>query len=152
MVLIRLVSVLAAASMLLTAAAQDDSRPTPTTTVVRKPITTPTTIVKASAPVAIGCFATSTPLESHGTYEYQSPGNCQLVCLQEGKNVFAVSDGTTCWCGDLKPPKDSMVANNTCDTNCAGFRDQKCKQPFCRYQYTHADSPQVVDLTSSGLS
>lgn len=124
MVLIRLVSALAAASMLLTAAAD-----TPTTTVVTNPITTPTTIVPARAQVSIGCFATSVPLESHGIYEFQSPGNCQLVCLQEKKNVFAVSDGNTCWCGDKIPPKTAQVDNGTCDTTCAGTKENKCGGP-----------------------
>jgi cell wall integrity and stress response component len=131
MVLIRFVSVLAAASMLLTAAAQDDSAPTPTTTVVTKSITTPTTTLRAPAQVSIGCFATSTPLESHGEFNFQSPGNCQLVCLQEGKDVFAVSDGTTCWCGDKIPPKDSQVADDKCDTTCAGTDVTLCKLIPC---------------------
>jgi cell wall integrity and stress response component len=113
--------------MVLTAAAQDDSAPTPTTTVVTKPITTPTTIIPAPEQVSVGCFATSTPLESHGEYNFQSPGNCQLVCLQEGKNVFAVSDGTTCWCGDKIPPKVSQVDDDKCDTTCAGTELSLCK-------------------------
>jgi cell wall integrity and stress response component len=126
MVLVRLVSLLAAASMLLTAAADD----TPTST-IRKPITTPTTVVPARAQVSIGCFATSTPLESHGDYLYQSPGNCQLVCLQEGKDVFGVSDGKTCWCGDKIPPASSKVDDSSCDTICGGTDKEKCKWKIC---------------------
>lgn len=146
MVLIRLVTALAAASMLLTAAADDT--PTPT---VKKPITTPTVTLPARAQVSIGCFATSTPLESHGDYEFQSPGNCQLVCLQEKKDVFAVSDGRTCWCGDKIPPKSSQVANGTCDTICGGTEKVKCEW-MSGLVWIHANLAQVVDLTPFGLS
>jgi cell wall integrity and stress response component len=121
MVLIKFVSVLAAASMLLTVAADD----TPSTT-IKKPITTPTTIIAANAMVSMGCYATPTPLENHGSYEFQSPGNCQLVCLQEDKHVMGVSDGVNCWCGDKLPAKAWLVSNSTCDTTCSGDKTSLC--------------------------
>jgi cell wall integrity and stress response component len=124
MVLIRFVSALAAASMLLTAAADD----TPTTT-IKNHITTPTVTLPASAMVEIGCFETGTPLENHGEYEYRSPGNCQLVCLQENKNVMAMSDGINCWCGDKIPAKAWQVSNSTCDTSCSGDKTVRCGGP-----------------------
>jgi len=62
-------------------------------------------------------------------YDFQSPGNCQLVCLQEQKNVFAVSDGKACWCGDKIPPKQGQVSNSSCDTPCSGFETDKCGGP-----------------------
>ncbi|KAH7085345.1 hypothetical protein BKA63DRAFT_485290 [Paraphoma chrysanthemicola] len=115
MVLIKFVSALAAASMLLTAAADD----TPTTT-IKKPITTPTVTLRASALVEIGCYATGTPLENHGPYDFRSPGNCQLVCLQEGKAVMGLSDGVNCWCGDKIPAKEWQTDNSSCSTTCSG--------------------------------
>jgi cell wall integrity and stress response component len=121
MVLIKFVSVLAAASMLLTVAADD----TPSTT-IKNPITTPTVTKPANAMVSVGCFATPTPLESHGRYEFQSPGNCQLVCLQENKNVMGLSDGENCWCGDKLPAKSWQVPNSTCDTTCNGDKTTLC--------------------------
>lgn len=121
MVLTRFVSALAAASLLLNAAAQD----TPSTT-IKDPITTPTVTLPASALVEIGCFATGTPLENHGAYQFQSPGNCQLVCLSLGKNVMGLSDGENCWCGDLKPAKQWQVSNDTCDTTCGGDKRVRC--------------------------
>jgi cell wall integrity and stress response component len=124
MVLIRLVSALAAASVLLTGVAADD---TPTTTTgIKNHITTPTVTKPASEMVSIGCFETGTPLENHGDYNFRSPGNCQLVCLQENKNVMALSDGINCWCGDEIPAKDWQVANNTCDTTCSGDKTVQC--------------------------
>ncbi|KAH7393839.1 hypothetical protein DE146DRAFT_616980 [Phaeosphaeria sp. MPI-PUGE-AT-0046c] len=122
MVLIRIASVLAAASVLLTAVAQD----TPSKTTHATDITTPTVTLPARAQVSIGCFATATPLDFYGEYKFQSPGNCQLVCIEQKKNVFAVSDGINCYCGDQIPAKDWQVSNSTCDTECAGDKTIKC--------------------------
>ena len=125
MVLIRFASALVAASMLLTAVVADD---TPSTT-IKNPITTPTVTKPASALVDVGCFETGLPLENHGPYNFQSPGNCQLVCLQEGKNVMGLSDGENCWCGDKIPAKSWQISNSTCDTTCAGDRTVRCGGP-----------------------
>lgn len=124
MVLINFTSALAAASLLLTAAAQDKDTPTKTTHATD--ITTPTVTLPARAQVSIGCFATATPLEFYGSYEFQSPGNCQLVCIEQKKNVFAVSDGVNCYCGDQIPAKDWQTTNDTCNTDCAGTDVAKC--------------------------
>jgi cell wall integrity and stress response component len=121
MVLIRFASALAAASILLTAAADD----TPSTT-IKNPITTPTVTLRASALVEIGCFATGTPLENHGPYDFRSPGNCQLVCLQENKNVMGLSDGVNCWCGDKIPAAEWKTDNSSCSTKCSGDDRWKC--------------------------
>jgi len=121
MVLVRLAPALAAASMLLAAAAQDG----PTAT-IKNPITTPTVTLPASQLTEIGCFATGIPLENHGPYNFQSPGNCQLVCLEQGKNVMALANGEDCWCGDKIPAKQWKVDNSTCDTTCSGTKDVRC--------------------------
>ena len=121
MVLIRFASALVAASMLAVALAQDAS-----TTTIKNPITTPTVIVKANPIVDVGCFATGTPLENHGSYLFQTGGNCQLVCLGLGKDVMAVSDGEDCWCGDKIPYQKWQVDNKTCDTTCAGSNQYFC--------------------------
>jgi cell wall integrity and stress response component len=135
MVLIRFASALAAASVLLTAAAQD----TPSKVTHATDITTPTVTMAARAQVSIGCFATATPMELYGTYDFQSPGNCQLVCIEQKKNVFAVSDGINCYCGDKIPAKDWQTDNSTCDTNCAGDKTVKCTR--------HAPSSLLALLT-----
>ncbi|KAH5253392.1 hypothetical protein HBI72_142470 [Parastagonospora nodorum] len=122
MVLIRFISALAAAAVLLTAAAADDT----SSTTVKNHITTPTVTKAASAMTTIGCFETGTPLENHGDYNFRSPGNCQLVCLQENKNVMGLSDGVNCWCGDQIPPKDSQTKNETCSTTCSGDDTSLC--------------------------
>lgn len=125
MVLIRFASAIAAASMLLMAAADDS----PTST-IKDAITTPTVTLPASEIANIGCFETGTPLENHGSYQFQSPGNCQLVCLQLDKDVMGLSDGENCWCGDKIPAKDWQTDNSTCDTTCSGDKTIGCMLPF----------------------
>jgi cell wall integrity and stress response component len=123
MVYIRLASVFAAASMVAMAAAAD-TEPTPTK--IKNPITTPTVTVPASAMTSVGCFETGTPLENHGEYGFQSPGNCQLVCLEQKKDVMGLSNGKECWCGDEIPAKEWQIKNETCGTPCSGDKTWEC--------------------------
>jgi cell wall integrity and stress response component len=125
MVSIRFASVLAVATMALRGVAADPP-PEPSQT-VKNPITTPTVILAASAMTDIGCFETGVPLENHGHFQFRSPGNCQLVCLELDKDVMGLSDGENCWCGDLIPPEDSKVNNSTCSTTCRGDDTSLCK-------------------------
>lgn len=107
--------------MLIMASAADDSA-----TKVKTHIETPTTTVAANAMQSIGCFETGTPLDNYGSYKFQSPGNCQLICLQLGKDVMGLSDGENCWCGDEIPAKDWQVKNDTCGTSCSGDDSSGC--------------------------
>jgi cell wall integrity and stress response component len=120
----RLASVFVAASTMLMAMAADAVEPSQT---VKNPITTPTVTVPASQMTEIGCFETGIPLENHGHYNFRTPGNCQLVCLELGKDVMALSDGENCWCGDLIPPADSQTKNESCSTTCRGDDTSLCK-------------------------
>ncbi|KAH6637613.1 hypothetical protein C7974DRAFT_144866 [Boeremia exigua] len=118
-------SALAAAAMLMVASAQssDDFWSTVTTP---SAIASPTTTLPASAMSTIGCFETGTPLSNYGFYKYQSPGNCQLVCIENGKNVLGLANGVDCWCGDKIPAKDWQVDNSTCSTTCGGTDKELC--------------------------
>ncbi|KAF2658070.1 hypothetical protein K491DRAFT_713843 [Lophiostoma macrostomum CBS 122681] len=89
-------------------------------------IPTPTVSVVASAFTEIGCFSTAVPLEDHGSYQFQSLGNCQLICTMLDKPVLGLVDGTNCWCGDLIPPEDAQVSNSSCDTPCSGIKTDHC--------------------------
>jgi cell wall integrity and stress response component len=160
MVYIRLASVLAAASMVAMAtAADDDSSPTK----IKNPITTPTVTLPAAAMVSIGCFETGIPLENHGMYEFQSPGNCQLVCLEQGKDVMGLSNGEECWCGDEIPAKEWQTKNETCGTTCRGDDTTLCggknvlwvvltgktRNPVDYYEPEVSSSSSVAPKTSS---
>jgi cell wall integrity and stress response component len=122
MISTRLTSAIAAAALLSTASAQSSS-----SSIVSIP--TPTASVAANAMSDIGCFDTAVPLEDHGSYQFQSPGNCQLICLGLNKNVLGLVDGTNCWCGDLIPPKKAQTDNSSCDTPCKGTNAYKCGGP-----------------------
>lgn len=82
---------------------------------------------KMEAPSTIGCFATPTPLVDHGSYTFQSSGNCQKVCYQLQQPVMGLTSGTNCSCGSLLPPKDSQVDDSKCNTKCSGYDLDFCK-------------------------
>ncbi|KAF3047495.1 hypothetical protein E8E12_009019 [Didymella heteroderae] len=125
MVSLKFTSALVAAAMMMMASAQesDDFWSTVTTP---SAIASPTTTLPASAMSTIGCFETGTPLSNYGFYEFQSPGNCQLVCIENGKNVLGLANGVDCWCGDKIPAKDWQVDNSTCGTTCGGTDKELC--------------------------
>ncbi|KAF2129797.1 hypothetical protein P153DRAFT_224347 [Dothidotthia symphoricarpi CBS 119687] len=89
-------------------------------------IPTPTTTLPASAMQSIGCFETGIPLQNYGEGPFQSPGQCQLICLMLDKDVLGLSDGTDCWCGDLIPAKKWQTDNSSCDTTCSGTDNVMC--------------------------
>ncbi|KAF1977103.1 hypothetical protein BU23DRAFT_565251 [Bimuria novae-zelandiae CBS 107.79] len=117
---IRIVSAFAAAALLSMASAQDAS----SSKIVSIP--TPTATLPANAMETIGCFETGVPLEDHGKGLFVTAGSCQQICLGLDKDVLGLSDGDHCWCGDEYPPKDSQVANSTCNTSCSGDDRTKC--------------------------
>ncbi|KAF2100122.1 hypothetical protein NA57DRAFT_65882 [Rhizodiscina lignyota] len=81
---------------------------------------------KMEASTTVGCFATPTPLVDHGSYEFQSSGNCQKVCYELQQPVMGLTSGTNCSCGPLLPPKDSQVDDDKCSTGCAGYDKESC--------------------------
>lgn len=125
MVSFKFTSALAAAAMMMMASAQS-SEDFWSTVTTPSAIASPTTTLPASAMSTIGCFETGTPLSNYGFYEFQSPGNCQLVCIENGKNVLGLSNGVDCWCGDKIPAKDWQVDNDTCSTTCGGTDQELC--------------------------
>lgn len=125
MVSFKLTSALVATAMMMMASAQDSDDFWSTVT-TPSAIATPTTTLPANAMSTIGCFETGTPLSNYGFYEYQSPGNCQFVCIENGKNVLGLSNGVDCWCGDKIPAKEWQVPNSTCSTTCGGTKEELC--------------------------
>lgn len=117
--------VLAAAAMVMTVSAQS-SEDFWSTVTTPSAIASPTTTLPANAMSTIGCFETGTPLENYGYYNFQSPGNCQFLCIEHNKNVLGLSNGVDCWCGDKIPAKEWQVDNSSCNTQCKGTSDFKC--------------------------
>jgi len=76
-----------------------------------------------------GCYKSGEPLEDHGSYVFQSPGNCQPICVLLQKPVMGLVDGSNCWCGDLLPALSDKVDNGNCDTPCNGYDKVNCGGP-----------------------
>ncbi|KAF2121919.1 hypothetical protein BDV96DRAFT_639995 [Lophiotrema nucula] len=126
MISTRLASALAAASMFSMASAATGTTSTASSIVS---IATPTASVALHSMTDIGCFSTGEPLEDHGSYTFQTAGNCQPICVLLQKQVMGLVDGSNCWCGDLIPPKADQVSNSSCNTPCNGFDTAKCGGP-----------------------
>lgn len=78
------------------------------------------------APVLVGCFSSSKPLQNQGTYKYQSSGYCSGICTSRNQGVVGLSNGNTCWCGNELPAADTKVLDARCNTPCQGYGIEDC--------------------------
>lgn len=129
MITTRIASVFVAAAMVTMASAQKSWASTPVTL-----IPTPTVTLPAREMTEVGCFATGIPLQNYGPHEFQSTGNCQLICVMLDKPVMALTDGENCWCGDLKPPESAKEDDSQCDTPCIGDDTVLCMCPSTGFE------------------
>ena len=74
-----------------------------------------------------GCFTSSADMTDLGSYIYQSPGYCQLQCVNQKKAVMGTTMGSDCWCGDLLPASSSKVPDSECNSKCNGYNLDTCK-------------------------
>lgn len=88
----------------------------------------------ANSPSYVGCFTSKGSLVSNGTYPYQSPGYCGLVCTKQQKLVIGMAHGNECSCGDEVPSSDKKVSDDKCDTECAGWPEDTCKSFLVIYR------------------
>ncbi|RYO94567.1 hypothetical protein DL766_001931 [Monosporascus sp. MC13-8B] len=87
-----------------------------------------TLLVLATAAVAagqsytyVGCFS-GPPGNSRETQNtFQSVGLCQSICEASHQPVAALGNHTSCFCGNLLPPRDQQVGEDNCNLPCAGF-------------------------------
>lgn len=89
----------------------------------------------------LGCYSSSQPLKSQGTWTYQSTGYCQTKCLNISEPVFGLSDGDVCWCGSEIPATSGKTSNSNCDTPCQGWPSVNCT--YCLHSQicnAHADT------------
>jgi cell wall integrity and stress response component len=112
-----------AASCLLVQLVSATPAPSPT---VASQTGTPTYAGPRNALSTIGCFSTPEPMSDQGSYIFQSDGNCQAVCLGLGNTVMGLVNGTSCWCGNLLPPLNSVADNSSCSTPCSGTDIRLC--------------------------
>lgn len=119
MVSTTLVSALVAASLLSVSSAQ-------TTTEAVQTIASATYTGPLNSMKTMGCYSSYQPLVDYGSYIYQSTGNCQRVCVGLKKQVMALVNGESCYCGDLLPAKDTKVDDTECNTPCNGYNLATC--------------------------
>ncbi|KAK5159541.1 WSC domain [Recurvomyces mirabilis] len=79
-----------------------------------------------SAMTYAGCFSSSSGLTDQGSYQYQTPGYCQPICVGANHAVLGLSGGSDCWCGDALPPASAKVDDSKCNTPCNGYGQQNC--------------------------
>ncbi|KAK6359617.1 hypothetical protein TWF696_000765 [Orbilia brochopaga] len=80
--------------------------------------------VLADDPAAI-CYSTVGTLKSAGINTYQTQGLCHDQCAKMGKAVYAVTKGSTCYCGDSMP-STGKVAKSECNIPCQGYPQELC--------------------------
>jgi cell wall integrity and stress response component len=74
----------------------------------------------------VGCFSSAGSLSGSTTYMYQSTGWCSDHCTSKSSSYFATTNGKQCLCGNSAPDSSDKVATSKCDTDCAGYPDNKC--------------------------
>ncbi|KAL4962840.1 WSC domain-containing protein [Aspergillus stella-maris] len=84
-------------------------------------------VAAAAQQTYVGCFTDSTPLESQGSYQYQSNGYCMNLCYGDNKAVFGLYNSDTCFCGDELPAKSSEEdSDDKCNKPCAAWPTVMC--------------------------
>lgn len=83
--------------------------------------------VALSAMTYQGCYSSSAGLTDQGSYQYQTTGWCQPICVKQNNSVLGLSGGSNCWCGDAIPPASSKVSDSQCNSPCNGFGQQNCE-------------------------
>ncbi|KAI9676916.1 MAG: hypothetical protein M1817_006755 [Caeruleum heppii] len=73
-----------------------------------------------------GCYSSGGSLSDTGEWTWQSQGYCKDKCTSEGKAVFALTEGSNCWCGDELPSSDDKVDDSNCRSSCQGFPSELC--------------------------
>jgi cell wall integrity and stress response component len=79
-----------------------------------------------ATPTAKGCYSSQDTLEDQGYFKFQTSGYCQVLCVGMNKPVFALSQGSHCYCGTELPPSSTKVGNDQCNINCLGYPQEQC--------------------------
>ncbi|KKK13761.1 hypothetical protein P175DRAFT_0535113 [Aspergillus ochraceoroseus IBT 24754] len=82
--------------------------------------------VSAQQETEVGCFSSSEPLKSQGSYTYQSNGYCLDLCYKAGYSVFGLYSGNVCLCGNKIPQKSTKVEDSQCNDPCAAWPVVMC--------------------------
>ncbi|KAI9375216.1 hypothetical protein BJX61DRAFT_494759 [Aspergillus egyptiacus] len=76
---------------------------------------------------SIGCFTDGSQFDNQGPYTFQSIGYCKDRCSRADKVYrYAALQGENCFCASEDPAQDTLVADDRCDVQCAGFARDIC--------------------------
>ena len=73
-----------------------------------------------------GCYSSQDTLQDQGYYKFQASGYCKNLCSGMNKPVFALSQGSHCYCGTELPPSSTKVGDDQCNINCLGYPEEQC--------------------------
>ena len=89
--------------------------------------TVPTATTAPKAITTLGCYSNIASLNKQGYYwGFQSSGWCQTQCANMNQNVMAITQGSTCYCGNELPALSYEVASSSCNSPCYGFGQDMC--------------------------
>jgi len=96
-----------------------------------------------------GCYDTQGDTKNYGPNTYQTQGLCLKQCLADNKAVWAVTKGSTCFCGDALP-STGKVDIGQCDKTCQGYGESCGGDITWLFGYTGALPPDVANPTTTG--
>jgi cell wall integrity and stress response component len=70
---------------------------------------------------------------------YQSSGNCQAICVEAGYQIFALTEGSTCYCGNNYPNGSDKTSDSACNSGCLGFGQATCGGKNAWAVYSNGD-------------
>jgi len=94
-----------------------------------------------------GCFSSSSGLSFNSSYEFNTKGHCQTLCVPANYAVQAITNKTDCWCGNEVPPSSSLVSDSYCNDPCAGYDTEMCGSAGGTYLSVY-----LTGLTNNGVS
>lgn len=71
------------------------------------------------------CYNSAGTLKSAGINTYQTQGLCHDQCAKMNKAVYAVTKGSTCYCGDAMP-STGKIDKSECNIPCQGYPPEFC--------------------------
>lgn len=85
-----------------------------------------TTTVALKAIQTLSCSKTNGTLQKMQEYDFASDGWCQRLCGYANYPVMAMTQGSTCYCGNQIPALDQAVSESYCNSPCMGYNTSTC--------------------------
>jgi len=98
-----------------------------------------------------GCYNNAGTTLNYGPNVYQTQGHCHDQCFNASMPVFAVTKGSTCFCGDNIPTTGEVDMSN-CQMQCQGYSDVCGGENDWLFGYTGAEPTSIPKASTSSLS